>query len=818
MRKYILAMGIAAWLIQPQWASAAPFPEKTDEVVQDESGYLNQEEVQEFTELAQELPFQVKVVVVENIMPEASTVDEYAKKLYDNYNLSDNTLMVVLDIDTQELGEYPGQALQDKGASLEMLQDLEEKFYEPFRSFQKYMEGIKLLVTEADKQLSRPTSSVETSGNTGDVATEEANHEEASEGAFPWWVYAIGIFFLVVIASVITVSVKRRKIFLELDRLEDWKDNVTDKLNAIDLNKPLRRVTGLTEDRFIHLVDRKENLLKMMIPDVEMMILEAEEACERMRFRMARELIAEGNATMEVIEAEVQQLKEDTAKVMQTKQENKVAVPEIGKLLETAERKLTNARLDFGLSFHDLKSKLDDVGKVRVEIKAALAEGDDVKAFQLATEAQQDLQKIIADLEQIPGWVQRIQKEYGSELKQLEDNVAEMVRSGFHLGQTGADRMLLQVKQILLSAKNALEEGNLTLVETHAKAFSIALEETYDALEKAVESREQIAATLEVEAEQMEPLPEAMAEDALVTKEVASVISYTPTDIPDEDTDPHSVSDTMGSAIPPLTENEEKIEPTLQFHEEQTESEQIAEEAADTAEPEFTQETQPMSPMSEEEKNALWSSPVSKITGRKEEIQSVEPVAEMEEVEYELVIPKPQTESLIPPPPEKALETEDDVLDEMERISNALLTIRQFIQRSYLPGIPYNLKASFEQVVQALANMKRAMESYRYELDELIPLIHEANEALYETERLAQTVVHACRMAEGAIQYANRYRRQSRQVNDMLTKAEQAFRELSFEEALSLAEEARMLMEGEDDGQSNTNRWMLRKKRKGVEV
>ncbi|TGV12326.1 negative regulator of septation ring formation, partial [Mesorhizobium sp. M00.F.Ca.ET.186.01.1.1] len=159
------------------------------------------------------------------------------------------------------------------------------------------------------------------------------------------------------------------------------------------------------------------------------------------------------------------------------------------------------------------------------------------------------------------------------------------------------------------------------------------------------------------------------------------------------------------------------------------------------------------------------------------------------------------------------IETEDDALDELERISSTLVRVRQQIKRSYLPGIPDHLKYMFEEVVQTLGRIKMIMEQYRYDLEEVAILVQDAHELVVETERMAEQIISTCQLAEGAIQYTNRYRRQNRHVNELLTKAEQSFRQLAFAEAYRLAEEARLVIEGapaEED-----NRWLLRRKKKG---
>ncbi|TGU69113.1 negative regulator of septation ring formation, partial [Mesorhizobium sp. M00.F.Ca.ET.186.01.1.1] len=113
------------------------------------------EEKANFAKSMQNLPGSYKVVVVESTAPEAESPDMYAQKLFDNYNLADDAMMIVLDYNTEQLGMYAGPALQAKGASMEMLHEKMTSYYEPFRNQKQYLNGIQTLIGEVNRELSR---------------------------------------------------------------------------------------------------------------------------------------------------------------------------------------------------------------------------------------------------------------------------------------------------------------------------------------------------------------------------------------------------------------------------------------------------------------------------------------------------------------------------------------------------------------------------------------------------------------------------------------------------------------------------------------
>ncbi|UFJ41570.1 TPM domain-containing protein [Brevibacillus humidisoli] len=856
---FFLPIAVAVFMFSTTvWA--APFPSKTDEVVQDEEGYLDEKQKESFIEFVEQYTDTYKVVVVESVLPEAADVDEYAQKLYDNYNLAENAMMIVLDINTQELGVYPGPALQEKGAKMEMLHEKIVTYYKPFSTEKKYMLGIQTFVAEMNNELKRIAAKADAAAGEEQPASEPTAEQQETDSLWsflPWWVYVLAALFLLSLIALLYAFVRRNSILSELDRVEDWKDDLVEKIQMIDVDKPLRRATGATEEWYAQLANRKENLLRMRIPDVEMIILEAEEACDRLRFRVALDLIAEGEEVLTALEGELAELKSDSTKVVEKKKENTTHLPEIGKLAEQCERKLTNARLEYGLTFHELKGKLDEAERMHRTVKELLAGGDTMKAHEVTEEAQTILQGVLQSLERLPQLINRVQKEMVAELKQLEDDIAIVEGDGYDLSQTQLDASLLQIKQLLISAETSLEEGNLEHVEMHIKAFAIKLDATYQSMEEAVLSQRQAAAAavlVEERTPQEKPSLGGIAEAVVASSALRE--SLIDLSAKEEAQAVASAAEQVGLNLAASRQEAEQAaeheqlpaDPLPTNEVELTEYDPLPSETRITIEADDKDETAGQGSVSgsdfstsDEERSLLLArnerlSEERLVLEADDEAEEPQPAASAEvayddhdedeqDTEYELVMPKPLG---VQAATEKAvevetgteaetflIETEDDALDMMEYIANSLIRIRQQLKRSYLPGIPDDVTFRFDQVVQSLGRIKMLMERYEYELQEVTEMLQEAREELQITQKMADDVISYCQKAEGAIQYTNRYRRQNRQVHEMLTKAEQAFRQLRFAEAFSFAEEARLLVEQETEEAAGSN-WLLRRKKKGA--
>ncbi|USG67207.1 septation ring formation regulator EzrA [Brevibacillus ruminantium] len=848
MKKKWVLLCLAGMMLYSQPAMATPFPDKTDEVIQDTGNYTQKNDRQKITEALKQLPGSYKIIVVESTQPEAESPDEYAQRLFDNYNLPDEYLMVVLDITREQLGVYPGPELQSQGADLTMLHDKITAYFDPFKNQREYLAGIQTFLGEVEAELHRK----QTSGKPADTpkAEDPAKEELQSTSGLPqlpWWLYAAGAGFAALAGALIYAMIRRRAIFHQVDDVEDWKDELIEKINVIEVDKQLRRSTGKTEENYLMLADRKENLLRNRMPDVDMMILDAEEACDRFRFKLALGLLEEARESLTAIEQELHELKSDTTKVVAKKKESKLAIPEIGKQLEQVERRLSDLRLEYGLTFHELKAGLDEVEVMRSKIKELRAAGDDNTAYDMTLKAQKILGDISMAIEKTPQWRDRVLKEIPEELRQLEEGISQVVGDGYDRDQHTWSNALLQAKQLMLAAKAALEEGNLKMLETHVQAFEVLIDSTYQSMEEMVLAQREAAGSAEPATAVNE------SPDKTTGSETDSVESFSTGALERmetvDDAPMQGLSEESAAAHPTGIEADdaEKLETerleTGVFETERREAERLRTERLGLARMEapgaMTTATVVASSLQEEDVMAAagWKRDSSISLQEREELlqtngkaktvaESPAPVPASaydqeaeEDDEYELVIPKinrgqeePEEEE-IQQAERLDIRTEDEALDELERISQTLVRVRQQIKRSYLPGLPDQLKYLFEDIVQTLGQIKAVMESYRYDIEEVAMLINDANDLLIETEQLAERTISACQLAEGAIQYTNRYRRQNRQVNELLTRAEQSFRQLMFSEAYQLAEEARLMIE--DAPEEPETGWLLRRKKKG---
>lgn len=799
MKRRLLLLCLAGTLCFHNVAMASPFPKKTSDIVQDQAKIFKKDERKNLEESLKQTPGIYKVVVVESTEPEAKSPDEYAQKLFAEYKLEEDSMLMVLDKQKKDLGVYAGPKLVQQGAKSELLKGKLTAYFDPWKNTDKFDQGISQFAKEVQNELSKLPKPAETA-----TATDADPNIESQENTLlnwlPWWVFVLAGALFVGLLYLMTLTMRRRTLMRDIDELEDWKDELLEKIEKIEVEKNKRRVSGVTEERYVALASRKEKLLGTSIPDIEMLIIEADEACDRFRFKAANSLILEGESMLNDIEDELEDLKNDTTQVVQAKNENKQAIPELEKMLEQVERKLSDVRLEYGLSFHELKSDLDRIADMKATIKSAIASGDNVKAAEVAFEAHSILRETSNLLEQLPTYVNQVRTEMKEELHQLEQDIETALGGKYDLNQTALDEELLQVKQLVTSAGNALEEGNFHMLQTHVKSFVLKVESIYSNLEQAV-----------------------LGEKGEEPTDQAQVVQLSST-LTREDTFKELADDQQEATV-------ENAEESIQEYAEQSNEEQRKETDPSAIQPSGTADATVAYREAAASDTVTVETPVAKksapplqsdlqkssshVSDRKWERADGE-----EHHEYELVmpkIPKPmshESEKLVKIEEKPFIETEDDILDEMERISGELICIRQRIKRSYLPGVPDDLKTKFDTVVGLLGQIQLRMENTRYDIREVAYYLEEAHEQLMDTHYMAENTIAACQSAEGAIQYTNRYRRLNRQVNELLTKSEQAFRQLYFTEAYQLAEEARLIIEGDHDDDAG-GRWMLRKKKRG---
>ena len=126
---------------------------------------------------------------------------------------------------------------------------------------------------------------------------------------------------IITIAVLLTVfiivgAVMRRSIYREVDRLGLWKIELMNRPISDEISKMKSlQMVGETEKRFEQWRSEWERILSVELPDLEEMLIDAEEASDKYRFRKAKQILKDVDKELHTIEEKIEIAKNFTRKL-----------------------------------------------------------------------------------------------------------------------------------------------------------------------------------------------------------------------------------------------------------------------------------------------------------------------------------------------------------------------------------------------------------------------------------------------------------------------------------------------------------------------
>ncbi len=135
-------------------------------------------------------------------------------------------------------------------------------------------------------------------------------------------------------------------------------------------------------------------------------------------------------------------------------------------------------------------------------------------------------------------------------------------------------------------------------------------------------------------------------------------------------------------------------------------------------------------------------------------------------------------------------EEERQAKQDLTTLRGILFNTKQIVQRSNLPGLPTVYLEKLTLAEHKLKESFSLLASVPLELENVNQLVSEANELINETHNDIEEIVHLAQLSERVIQYGNRFRNRSTEINEQLNEAEDLFRQYLYKEALDCAVKA----------------------------
>ncbi|KHF39635.1 septation ring formation regulator EzrA [Halalkalibacter okhensis] len=539
--------------------------------------------------------------------------------------------------------------------------------------------------------------------------------------------YLLYTVIAIVAIFIIMSSIMRKKVYREVDRLEEWKNGILNRDIPDEIGKVKHlHMSGQTEEKFETWRNEWDEIVGGILPDIEEKLFDIEDLAAKNRFNKAKQLLEFTEKRLVSIEEQIKTLLEDVQSLVQSEEQNRSEIDEVRTAYKELFTTITKKRGSLGPGLASFDEKMDSINEQLDLFDQATADGSYLKAREHLVSAHENVALLETLIEQYPKLLVQVETRIPAEMKEIRDGMQEMESAGYELEPFALDSRLELIEQELEKVKEDLVVLKCDGAEEKLFELSNKIEQLYDTLEIEVESKQYVI-------EQLDQLKAQIIE----SEEKVDALADETADVQKS----YFVSKQQLSAQKQIKENVHDLTNQLyvltDLAEHQKQTYTSIREMVDG----WQNEMNKLSSAIEEEKATLYALREDERTA-KETVQSLQ-----------------------------------EVMVETYRV----------LKKSNIPGMPQHAIDLLDSADETLVRATNQLSQVPLELGRVTALVEEAETIVKKNQEMVNEMVELADLAEKVIQYGNRYRSRSEQVAAGLLEAEMLFRQYEYEEALNRA-------------------------------
>ncbi|WP_028783471.1 septation ring formation regulator EzrA [Thalassobacillus devorans] len=551
--------------------------------------------------------------------------------------------------------------------------------------------------------------------------------------------YLIGLI-LVIIGLIIYGLIARKKIYDEVDRLENWKMEIMNRKVTEELSKVKNlNLSGETHEKFETWRERWDSILTQELPDLEEDLFDVEEAADRYRFRKAKHKIQLIEKKLEDKEKDIEEIFKELEQLLESEESSRREVEHIEPLLNDLKKELVQNRHKYGKAYRAFDEEINTIQQTLDDYRNLVEQGDYMEAKQLVHQLKIILEELQQRISAFPLLYKKCRQEVPMQLDEILAGMAEMKEEGYRLNHLGFEKEIHNHRETLADCLTVMEQSSLDGVEDSITEIEVRIQEIYQLLEKEAIARNNIE-------KQYEPYQKVLEESEqilLATKEEV-----------------------------------QELQRTYHFEDEDMEKQQLLEKWMVKIKKQFLDFQKKL-----EDDSTSYTDLQAKLEDCQKQLEELQ-------VEHKQFSDRIRT----------LRKDENEAKEKLVSMQQSLLDINRKLNKSNMPGIPEELAVELKQAYEELQEVFMTLEQQPLEMTKVNAALDNASAKITHVTEAASYTMDQAQLAESVIQYGNRYRSQYPLIAARLSEAEREFRSYHYDTALEQAAEA--IQEIDPDGLS----------------
>ena len=528
-----------------------------------------------------------------------------------------------------------------------------------------------------------------------------------------------------ILAYVAAVVLRKRNETL-LDNLEERKE----KLYNLPVNDEVEAIKnmhliGQSQVTFREWNQKWVDLSLNSFADIENNIFEAEGYNNSFRFIKAKHAIDNIESQINLVEEDIAAIRDALAELEKQEAKNSGRVLHALELFENLQVKVAEDTEQYGQAVHEIQKQLQNIESEFSQFVTLNSSGDPVEAADILDKTENHILALTHIVEKVPGIVTELTKTLPDQLEDLESGYRKLVEAGYHFVETDIESRFYQLHATINQNHDNIAALELDNAQYENEQIQEEINTLYDIFTREITAQRVVEKLIE-------SLPAYLAHTKENNQQLQSELDRL-------------------SKMYLLSDNEDEKVRDLQSELSSLES-VVLSTVEDSAE----------------------SKQAYSLT--QESLETIQ--ARLKEIEDEQIILGERLE--------KIEKDDDNARQKVNIYINKLHTIKRYMEKRNLPGIPKTFMTTFFVASDHTEALLAELEQLRVNIDNVNRLLEDVTGNIHDLENETYHIVQYATLTEQLLQYSNRYRSFDQSIQEAFNKALDIFEhqfdyETSFE-------------------------------------
>ena len=525
---------------------------------------------------------------------------------------------------------------------------------------------------------------------------------------------AIAVAVFLVIAYAIAIYVRKRN-KSKLAILEEKKE----ELYNLPVNDEVEAVKnmhliGQSQVTFREWNQKWVDLSLNSFADIENNLFEAEGYNNSFRFFKASHQIDQIESQITLIEEDIASIRNALADLEKQESKNSGRVLHTLDLFEELQHRVADHSEEYGKGLSEIEKQLENIQSEFSQFVTLNSSGDPVEAAVILDNAENHILALTHIVDRIPAVVTTLSKELPDQLEDLEDGYRKLLDANYHFAETDIEARFQLLYEALKKNHENIAQLELDNAEYENTQIQEEINALYDIFTREIAAQkvvEGLVATLPTYLQHMKDSNAVLVEDI---KRLSKSYLFSETDV-------------------------------SHVHRLQTELDSLEESVLELT--------------SEQEEH---SEPYSLLEERLENLQAT--LKEIEDEQVELS--------------QRLAQIEKDDINARQKANiyvNRLHTIKRYMEKRNLPGIPQNFLQLFFTASNHTEELMAELEEARVNIEAVNRMLEITTNDMEALEEETYNIVQYATLTEQLLQYSNRYRSFDERIQEAFNESLEIF-------------------------------------------